>query len=52
MNNALQVKVLHLLTSPLEVWEQNEAYVRVGVLKDNALCLLLVIQDVVDPLEL
>lgn len=52
MNDGLKVKVLHLLASPLQVWHEDEACVGVCVLKDYAIGLLLVVQDVVDPLEM
>ena len=41
----------HLFPWPLEVWRQDEADIRVGVLIDDPVRLLLVLQHVVDPIQ-
>ena len=46
-----EVQVLDLLSVPLVVRHHDEPLVRVGVLKDDGLGLLLVREDVVDPLD-
>ena len=38
-------------SGPLAVWEQDKASIRVGVLQDDSLLLLSVLEDVLDPLE-